>query len=764
MSGLSTPRDYKSWVHNDNVKIPYTTIRRYRKNIFNKFNQVKSPKSRKSLFKNDFQVNKLEANESSSNLNIEKNFPEQIETVNDNISFSVDKHQVICSEEKEIITRNLDKEVENLEEKKFDKKLSIKLGLLSIYIEFRPSKMCMNVFIKMMRHYIGNEVQPNFDSLIDSFKKEFYLKYDIYTFCLCCNILKENCNDINNNCPSCSKTFSKFFHLNIKSQLESILNCQKNRIDFSLNSENNIYKKISYFHSKFITLTINSDGISIFKSSRTTIWPVYLTINQIDKKERFKLKNVIIAGLWVSKEKPVFEEFLKPIVEELKILEKGIFFEGDMINIFLTNGVFDKPARAAILNTIQFNGKFGCIKCYQPGKNIPSSKNGTIHVYPFQHYHHDKPKRTHDKYLSDLRQAVLLKKPFRGIKGDSMLNQLSFYFPIESTVIDYMHSILEGVVRSLVKYLFFPEYTKRSCSLRKHFMMINKQLVDIKVPDFIPRSPRSLDDLGKWKANELFSFLIYYSLPLFRFIMEDNQLYHLINLVVGVEYLLTPNLDDEKLEIVNLLFKDFVKDMEYFYGADSMLSGVHELIHLTEDFKNNGHLSEFNCFTFEDLNRQITSFLKAKNLVGVQLINSFNVLKIYYSYIDKMPAQLIDQVFPWKNNLFKELTHGKILSQNHISEKILDCLKKKFNALSSNFQITNYVKYKNIIYTSINYKDVKSLNYCVKYEEKFAIIHYFCFSDDECVAVLQILSKLHNPFYNIKFSHNGIIWHFINKF
>ena len=82
MSGLSTPRDYKSWVHNDNLKIPYTTIRRYRKNIFNKFNQVKSPKSRKSLFKNDFQVNKLEANESSSNLNIEKNFSEQIETVN----------------------------------------------------------------------------------------------------------------------------------------------------------------------------------------------------------------------------------------------------------------------------------------------------------------------------------------------------------------------------------------------------------------------------------------------------------------------------------------------------------------------------------------------------------------------------------------------------------------------------------------------------------------------------------------------------------
>ena len=34
-----TPREYKSWLQNDDCKIPYTTLRRYKKNILNNLNE-----------------------------------------------------------------------------------------------------------------------------------------------------------------------------------------------------------------------------------------------------------------------------------------------------------------------------------------------------------------------------------------------------------------------------------------------------------------------------------------------------------------------------------------------------------------------------------------------------------------------------------------------------------------------------------------------------------------------------------------------------
>ncbi|RMZ97945.1 hypothetical protein BpHYR1_014813, partial [Brachionus plicatilis] len=186
-------------------------------------------------------------------------------------------------------------------------------------------------------------------------------------------------------------------------------------------------------------------------------------------------------------------------VSENSILEPSYI----VIKIFVTNGVFDKPARAAILNVVQYNGKFGCSKCYQPGLNIKTVKNGTVHVYPFQNYQYNKPLRSHEKYMSDVNKAILQNKSFRGIKGPSQLNRLKYYFPIESTVIDFMHSILEGVVKNLIMYWFDYKFREEKFSLRFYLNFVNKILLNLRVPKFIPRIPRSIDELLNWKANEI---------------------------------------------------------------------------------------------------------------------------------------------------------------------------------------------------------------------------------------------------------------------
>ena len=79
--------------------------------------------------------------------------------------------------------------------------------------------------------------------------------------------------------------------------------------------------------------------------------------------------------------KPNFDIFMHPIIEELKELEFGVNIEmnGTSRNIkfFTISAVFDKPARAAILNTINSTGFNSCLKCQQEGESIVTA-NGIL--------------------------------------------------------------------------------------------------------------------------------------------------------------------------------------------------------------------------------------------------------------------------------------------------------------------------------------------------------------------------------------------------
>jgi hypothetical protein len=79
-----------------------------------------------------------------------------------------------------------------------------------------------------------------------------------------------------------------------------------------------------------------------------------------------------------------------------------------------------------------------------------------------------------------------------GIKGKTSLSELSLYHPIIGTNIDYMHSILEGVIKRLFKAWFDdkhdPELPYKS--LKKYMVEINLRLMSIRPPSYIPAAPR----------------------------------------------------------------------------------------------------------------------------------------------------------------------------------------------------------------------------------------------------------------------------------
>lgn len=72
-----------------------------------------------------------------------------------------------------------------------------------------------------------------------------------------------------------------------------------------------------------ITLQWNTDGVNTFKSSKVSMCPIQIAVNELPY--RVRKDNILLASLWCGPTKLVVDIFLKPFVDELRNLhEHGI--------------------------------------------------------------------------------------------------------------------------------------------------------------------------------------------------------------------------------------------------------------------------------------------------------------------------------------------------------------------------------------------------------------------------------------------------------
>lgn len=75
-----------------------------------------------------------------------------------------------------------------------------------------------------------------------------------------------------------------------------------------------------------ISFMWNTDGLSLYKSSKFQVWPFYLVINELPYNERYRKENLLMAGLWFGQRKPFPSLFLHTISDELVQLRYGMGF------------------------------------------------------------------------------------------------------------------------------------------------------------------------------------------------------------------------------------------------------------------------------------------------------------------------------------------------------------------------------------------------------------------------------------------------------
>jgi len=169
-----------------------------------------------------------------------------------------------------------------------------------------------------------------------------------------------------------------------------------------------------------LSLTWNVDGVPVFESSKFSIWPLYFIVNELPIKLCYIMENVILAGLWFGESKPNMTVFLKLALINLE--QDGVEVRSPLhacpfvSKVIVLAGTCDLAAKCLVLNTIQFNGDFGCLKCLQPGVTVYIATRRHTHIYPFCTNDPNGPKRSRKQPRNTMTNGIT-----NGIMGPSWL-------------------------------------------------------------------------------------------------------------------------------------------------------------------------------------------------------------------------------------------------------------------------------------------------------------------------------------------------------
>ena len=221
-------------------------------------------------------------------------------------------------------------------------------------------------------------------------------------------------------------------------------------------------------------LILCSDGVPLFKSSDSfprnlanmhfnymisfkiilgqSLWPIELSFTSLPPHIRMNVDYLLVGGIWLGPVKPYMKTIQQPIIEKVNYLNADINTPQGikLLKSKLLLGVFHLPAKAAAVNMMQYNGRYGCLYCLDEGMHISNCR-----LYLPCENHRPRNMKHMSKWA---KQATQEEKPIFGVKGPSILS--SSIEIVKSVPKDYMHAILEGITKSLFNCWFDSMYHK----------------------------------------------------------------------------------------------------------------------------------------------------------------------------------------------------------------------------------------------------------------------------------------------------------------
>lgn len=204
-------------------------------------------------------------------------------------------------------------------------------------------------------------------------------------------------------------------------------------VHFGLRS--GLLRALNIWHSVRIgglSISINVDGLPLFKSSNTQAWPILVQVHHPHNK-RFDV--IFPIGIFCGTSKPAcLEEYLKLFIEGLgPVLACGICHKRKVYKLTVRAIPCYAPAKAYVKATKLFSGYYGRDKCCAKGVYLGRITYQSMHS----------PLHTDESFVSQTQKEHH--------KGVSPLVSLGIPM-VTAFPCDYMHMVCLGVVRKIIGY------------------------------------------------------------------------------------------------------------------------------------------------------------------------------------------------------------------------------------------------------------------------------------------------------------------------
>ena len=205
---------------------------------------------------------------------------------------------------------------------------------------------------------------------------------------------------------------------------------------FGLVRSLNIELKNVNFNDNNLRIQINIDGLPVGKSSSVVFWPILCRAFVGDY-----VSSVFVVGLYAGITKPKsVEELLERFLNEVKqASQEGIVIKSKTYRFSIHSVVCDAVARQYVKRIISHNGYYACERCVVKGIHVASRGIRYIENTCCERSNDSFKERSNPEHHLDYPCS-----PFCDVEIDMIRD-----FPL-----DYMHLVLLGVVRRLLKVWF----------------------------------------------------------------------------------------------------------------------------------------------------------------------------------------------------------------------------------------------------------------------------------------------------------------------
>lgn len=359
------------------------------------------------------------------------------------------------------------------------------------------------------------------------------------------------------------------------------------------NNLETLFRKVPLLKSlEEINLFINIDGVPLANSSSIQYWPILCKIDQ----RLCKLNPFIVAVYCGQSKPPNTYEYLKDFIQEYKSLcDDGLVIDTKLYSVSISGFICDAPARAFVKVIKGHNGFYGCERCMQKG------------IHPFG-------ATVFNEIDAEIRtnQNFLLQTQLEHHNGISPLTEINFPM-VTKFILDPMHLVYLGVMRRILFQMV--QGNNYYCKLdSRRINLLSKRLESLHeyIPVDFVRKPQNLNHIKKWKATELRQFLLYTGIFVLNGIIPKDHMKHFQIFHTAILILSHPSLAVQLCNYAQTLLIEFVKAFDNFYGPNSKVYNVHNLVHLADDVRNlNRSLDDISAFDFENLLGKIKRYLRS---------------------------------------------------------------------------------------------------------------------------------------------------------